>query len=120
MDSLSNLIQKLLNTGSELIFFTPRNSLSSDPMRAAFFNQLREVHIVHESSEVYVDEILSGFEKYPNFRIYNERDYLIELGGMREFNGHTTDLVPLYRDTHHLTNYAAKVSFNRLVLMSDL
>jgi len=120
MDSLFNLIQKLLNTGSELIVFTPRSSLSSDPMRAALFNQLHEVHTVHASSEAYVDERLSGFEKYPNFRIYNERDYLIELGGIREFNGHTPELVPLYRDTHHLTNYAAKVSFDKLQLLLNL
>jgi peptidoglycan/LPS O-acetylase OafA/YrhL len=115
LDSLSELISDMLGSGSEVILFTPRYSISSEPMRAALLNELDGIHVVKASSQSYVDERLKSFSALPNFKMFNERDYLIELGGadIANFNGHTLNLAPLYRDSNHLTNYGAKLVFDK-------
>lgn len=115
MDSLSDLISEMLRSGSDVILFTPRYSLSSEPMRAALLNQLGDIRVVKEPSLTYVDDRLNFFTAFPNFKIFNERDYLLELGGadISNFNGHTLGLAPLYRDSNHLTHYAAKLVFDK-------
>ena len=62
-------------------------------------------------------EHFNQFLSFSNFKIFNARDYLVELGGQStsKFNGHTLDYEPLYTDTHHLTGYGAKLVFDKFL-----
>ena len=117
MDSLSSLISLMTDTAGEVWLFTPRYSLSSDPIQAGMFNRLSKIHVDKESSIPLVDEYFNRFLSSSNLKIFNARDYLVELGGQRtsKFNGHTLDFEPLYRDTNHLTGYGAKLVFDKFL-----
>ena len=117
MDSLSSLISLMIDTSGEVWLFTPRYSLSSNPIQAGMFNRLSNIHIDKESSISLIDEHFNQFLSFSNFKIFNARDYLVELGGQStsKFNGHTLDYEPLYTDTHHLTGYGAKLVFDKFL-----
>lgn len=115
--SLSSLIDAMLESKSDVIFFTPRYTLSTEPMRAALLNKLDDIHIVKEPFSDYIDEKIDLLKSNDHFTIFNERDYLIRLGcgDVKCFNGHTPSLQPLYRDTNHLTPFGTKLVVQRLI-----
>jgi peptidoglycan/LPS O-acetylase OafA/YrhL len=117
MDSLSSLISLMTDTSGEVWLFTPRYSLSSDPIQAGMFNRLSKIHVDKESSISLVDEHFNRFLSFSNLKIFNARDYLVELGGqpISKFNGHTLDYEPMYTDTNHLTGYGAKLVFDKFL-----
>lgn len=121
LDALSELISDMVGVGAEVIFFVPRYSLSHEPMRAALLNKLSDVRVIEDPTARYIDERLGLFNGVPNFKTFNERDFLIKLGGaeISRFNGHTSNLEPLYRDTNHLTDYAAQLVFRKLASSVD-
>ena len=116
MDSLSRLLRPMLQSDAKVIYFTPRYSLSVEPMRAAMVDEVDQVRVVREASTDYVDSQMKTLADAPNLTIFNERDSLIQFGcgDINCFNGHTPDLKPLYRDTNHLTNLGAKLVFEQL------
>lgn len=122
MNSLASLISFMINTSGEVWLFTPRYSLSSDPMRAAMLNRLSDVRVVNMDSISRVDVRFSQFTTNANLKIFNERDYLIDLGGsgVQKFNGHTSDYEPIYMDTNHLTRYSTKLVFDKFISGSGL
>lgn len=121
MGSLNKLVALMANTSNEVWFFTPRYVLSVPPMQAALMRQLSRVFIVPAVAENSIDNSLEKLKIYSNLHIYNERDYLVKLGGAaaeEKFNGHTVDMSPIYRDSNHLTNYGAQLSFSKFLSIS--
>lgn len=116
MDSLSDLVRDISDSGTELIFFSPRHTLSDEPTRAAMAGELSNVSVANPSYGNYIDERLRLLSMTKNFTLFNERDYLLGLGSglASSFNGHTRNLEPLYIDTNHLTNFGARQAFQEL------
>lgn len=116
IDSLLWLVRHMLQSDARVVFFTPRYSLTVDPMRAAMINEVNRITVVKEASADCVDSQLKELANAANLTIFNERDALLQLGcgDVKCFNGHTPDLKPLYRDTNHLTNLGAKLVFQQL------
>lgn len=116
IDSIINLVRKMLDVGIEVSFFLPRYSLTANPPNAALGKYLKDVHVISfEQSVLFWNEALGRLKSYTNFTTFNQRDELLSFGCSRIdcFNGHTLANYPLYRDISHLTDYGAHLVFQK-------
>jgi peptidoglycan/LPS O-acetylase OafA/YrhL len=114
IDDLQLLLAEMLSSGSTVLFFYPRDHLSVDPMRAAISDQLALIKAERLKPNASFEAMLERMQRHPKFKVFNERDVLINLGcGQADcFDGHTVRRLPLYSDTNHLTDVGANLVFN--------
>jgi hypothetical protein len=109
------LIDGLLSSGAEVIFFEPRMSLRFHPQKAAVLNRRFENSpITFGATNVMSwNKLLKQLSLHPNFKIVSQDIPLLEAAGSsrHEFNGHTKSEHLLYRDINHLTDTGANVIF---------
>ena len=115
INAVIDLIDQMLKSNVEVIFFMPRMNFNFSPPRAAILDRLEKLHLMSTVSNE--QAWLSGIDslrKYKNFHVYDQNATLLKAGcGELEcFTGHTKDMRPLYRDSSHLTESGSELLFN--------
>ena len=113
IQSLDGLFSIFLDNGSTLVYFTPRPYFKYEPPKAARLNKFEDLRAVTDSSNEFLQNNIIEMAKKDRFYIYDQANELLKAGcGMPScFNGHTNSLMPLYRDSTHLTTLGARVGF---------
>ena len=107
---------------TEFYYFLPRVEFYESPIKSKILNKSLD-----RSKKVYFLETNKFINSlnYKNFKVINQNKLLLEINdpscsNLSCFDGHDSNNFPLYRDNHHLTNYAAglviKKVFNQLSL----
>lgn len=114
IDAVVGLIDQMLRSKVEVMFFMPRINFNFSPPRAAMVDSLEKLQLMSMAS----NELawLSGInllKKYKNFHVFDQNMFLLKYGcGAPEcFKGHTKDMQPLYRDSSHLTEFGSELLF---------
>jgi peptidoglycan/LPS O-acetylase OafA/YrhL len=117
----NQLIKESSPLVGKIVIFSARYSLNVHPMKAAMLNRFGDIHL-QPSSTIENEEInLNPLKKLGNVQIFPQREILIQMGGRgQEFNGHTSKLEPLYKDSTHLTNYGALRVFDQFITLESL
>ena len=118
INSLRDFIEALLKTGTKVVFFVPRITFNYSPTRAAALNKLPElVPLVDPLNDAAWLEGMSTLKNQVNFVIFDQANVLIQegCGSVDCFNGHTMDLMPLYRDQSHLTEFGSSAVFDAFI-----
>lgn len=118
MASLVALMQHMLRSGSQLVYFTPRPYFNYLPTKAAALNQLSQLHVVHDGTHDQLAARIRNLRGHGQLMIFDQSKILMDQGcsHMSCFKGHTMSLVPLYRDRSHLTTFGAQSVFAQLTL----
>lgn len=115
INAVVDLIDKMLRSKVEVIFFMPRMNFNFSPARAAMVDSLEKLQLMSiESNELAWLSGVDVLKKYKNFHVFDQNTFLLKYGcGAPEcFKGHTKDMRPLYRDSSHLTELASELLFN--------
>ena len=115
INSLRDFIEALLKTGTKVVFFVPRITFNYSPTRAAILTKLPElVPLVDPLNDAAWLAGLSTLKNQVNFVMFDQANVLIQngCGSVDCFNGHTKDMMPLYRDQSHLTEFGSSVVFD--------
>ena len=115
INSLRDFIEALLKTGTKVVFFVPRINFNYSPTRAAALNKLPElVPLVDPLNDAAWLAGMSALKNQVNFVMFDQANVLIQegCGSVDCFNGHTKDLMPLYRDQSHLTEFGSSTVFD--------
>lgn len=118
IDALKSLMEQLLQAGVKVTFFIPRPSFVFSPLRAAAIGRLDTLRSA-DREEVIQEwrRTLQTLSSYPNFYVFDQDRTLLDAGcgAMSCFNGHTKNLLPLYRDNSHLTELGSQLVFDAFV-----
>lgn len=118
MDAFIGLLSRMLGSGAKVTYFRPRPDFNASPTRAAALDQFQDLKVMRRPSRDYVAKRVAELAvDHPALRVFDQYGVLIRAGcgDVDCFNGHTPELVPLYRDAGHLTSDGAKLVFDALV-----
>lgn len=110
---ISDLFKSALSSDIDVVYFTPRPSLTMNLGRAAMANRLDEVKLQQEKYQSLVYSHLKKYLEPSGLVIYDQRNVLLNafcvdisvcINGMHLNR-------PLYRDKSHLSGYGAKFIF---------
>lgn len=121
--STVDLLTEIKQNTKRLWVFTPRFTLSHDPLRAANLNLLSQLSIITPLFHTKIDDMLSSLEdSNKNIILFNEMKSLFILSNKDPgiFNAHTLDNIPLYVDTNHLNDFSANIIFSDFVKLYDI
>lgn len=114
IQSVVALLEQMLRANTEVTFFIPRANFNFSPARAAVLDRLDELKLVSEKSneQAWLSEI-NALKKYKNFHVFDQNAALLKVGcgGYECLNGHTKEMLPLYRDSSHLTEAGSELLF---------
>jgi peptidoglycan/LPS O-acetylase OafA/YrhL len=112
LDSFFDLLQYILNTGAKVVLVAPRPTFSVSPTKAAILNKLKSVKVVHYEAQDIIAKRLSAMN-HRHFHVVDQARILVaaDCGALECFNGHSREMVPLYRDSNHLTAAGAHIVF---------
>jgi len=115
LDALTELLSELLGKGVTVIYFSPRPYFRADPPRYARQGRLAELQAVISPNAVVLSESIAALTRQRNFLLFDQEQVLLQAGcgKLACFNGHTAELMPLYRDSNHLTTRGARLVFQR-------
>lgn len=111
MDDYATVVEAILSDGPRITVIAPRPELSTDPVRAALANRVGQITVSYDlAPSADWRQLQASLKALPGVRVVNQRLFLLGLscGEATCFNGHTGEGQPLYRDTHHLSPYAAR------------
>jgi hypothetical protein len=114
IDWIIKSIEYMLDSGTKVTFFIPRSNFNYSPMQIAAAGKLNLLNRRYE--EANDNEWLSALimlTRYKNFQLIDQDAVFAEAGcgDISCFNGHTSNMLPLYRDKSHLTNLGAELLF---------
>jgi peptidoglycan/LPS O-acetylase OafA/YrhL len=115
INAVVELIDQILKSNVEVIFFMPRMNFNFSPPRAAILDSLEKLKLMsNERNELAWLAGIDSLKKYKNFHVFDQNTFLLRYGcGEPEcFKGHTKDIQPLYRDSSHLTEFGSEILFN--------
>lgn len=114
--SLKALLEHMLQSGSQVIYFAPRPYFNYPPAKAAALNKLKQLKVARDQSHDFLGAQIGDLTGHKNFTLFNQATILINsgCGNAQCFDGHSKDTMPLYRDRSHLTRFGAKVVFDQL------
>ncbi len=115
INAVVNLIDQILRSNVDVIFFIPRMNFNFSPPRAAIADSLEKLQLMSiERNELAWFAGIDSLRKYKNFHVFDQNTFLLKYGcGAPEcFKGHTKDMQPLYRDSSHLTEFGSELLFN--------
>ncbi len=119
---ISNLFKNAMSKNIEVVYFSPRPTLTMNFARTAMVNKLNKINVQQEKFE---DLVKSHFENSLaplGLKIYDQRKFLLEAFCKNTstcINGMHGDR-PLYRDTSHLSGYGAKFIFKDFAEQTNL
>ena len=115
VSEFEKLTKELLDSGAEVILFTPRARLKYDPKKAGVLQQNSKNSVVFFDPALNVDWdiALEKLSANSNFKIFDQAQALLELGCGRAdcFDGHSRDGHLIFRDPTHLTDMGAGAVF---------
>lgn len=115
IDWITQAIEEMLQSGADVTFFIPRTNFNYSPMRAAAMGRLNLLnHTRDDANEEAWMKALNALRQYKNFHLFDQDAVLAQAGcgDTNCFNGHTKNLLPLYRDQSHLTNLGSQLLFD--------
>lgn len=118
IQSLTSFIDDLLKSGITVTFFIPRINFNYSPIRVATLNKLEQLKIEKNSTnELDWMAELEKLKQHENFHVFDQNRILFTLGcGLIEcFNGHSQNMIPLYRDSSHLTEIGSNMLFDEYI-----
>lgn len=120
--STIELLNRIKQSTKRLWIFSPRLTLSHDPMRAANLNLLSDLNFISPKYRTNIDNMLFALEvSNKNIFLFDEMKslYVLSEKDPAIFNAHTIDNVPLYIDTNHLNDLSANIIFEDFIKMYD-
>jgi hypothetical protein len=107
-----DLIALITQQGTALTLLSPRPVLNTDPVRAALADRVGEITIATDiASTAAWKAVLERLSGGPNIRVVDQSAILMTSAGCDTtscFHAHDQDMLPLYRDLHHLSPHAAQ------------
>lgn len=108
------LIISISENSERLFLFKPRFQINSiNPVKNIIFDNAESNKIKLNGKEEFVDSFYDQISKnYKNIYLYNQTDFLVNLGGgLEKFTSLTKNKYPIYKDHTHITPYASKLTF---------
>jgi peptidoglycan/LPS O-acetylase OafA/YrhL len=119
LQSFKALLNGLLDSGAQVIFFKQRVTLQRDPQKAGALNKRDENRVIANSvdNRIAWQLLLDDLAKNKNFKVFDSAEPLIMAGcGQADcFDGHAKSGYLLYRDVTHLTDLGAKTVFDAYI-----
>lgn len=114
IDSFASLLSSMLSDGADVYYFVPRPYFNISPPKAAISHSLNDLRIIRRPIHERLHTKISSLQKNPHFHLFDQAATLIDAGCGNEacFNGHTSYMLPLYRDENHLTHLGANTAFD--------
>jgi peptidoglycan/LPS O-acetylase OafA/YrhL len=117
VDEFKQLVEALLKSNARVVLFEPRVRLKYDPKKAGVLQQNSKNSVVLFDPLVNQpwEKALAELSKNQNFRVFNQSQVLIDAGcgQISCFDGHTKSGHLIYRDPTHLTDFGARVVFEK-------
>ena len=109
------LLKTFSDKGSKVFIFQSRPNFNHSPSKAIFLDVSNKLQVKPDSFDW--NEFLLSHNHISNLYIVNQSDYLVSLGCgyVSCFNGHTIEMLPLYRDNNHLTSLGAELVFDKFL-----
>ena len=115
LESIFLLLKTFSDKGSKVFIFQSRPNFNHSPSKAIFLDVSNKLQVKPDSFDW--NEFLLSHNHISNLYIVNQSDYLVSLGCgyVSCFNGHTIEMLPLYRDNNHLTSLGAELVFDKFL-----
>lgn len=110
---ISELFKNAISRNIEVVYFTPRPTLTMPLGRSAMANKLDKIKLQPEKYQNLVESYLRKNVVPLGLRVYDQREVLLETfcsGISKCVNGMHADR-PLYRDKSHLSGYGSEFIF---------
>ncbi|WP_341326736.1 acyltransferase family protein [Methylotuvimicrobium sp. KM2] len=121
IESLADLLDRFMDSGAKVFYFTSRPYFNYKPTKAAVLNKISRVKALRHASHKKLKNKIQTIAEADNFVIFNQALTLINsaCGRLDCFNGHSESMLPLYRDTNHLTTLGVRKVFSDFVAQSE-